>query len=176
MTTPDQRGYAPENEDKDAPELVQGNDTAFDAAVAADDAAGVTPSANRKFWARAFDDQYEESNRASNADQRAAFEQYQSRPDIESRSSILARENAQPAEFENVVVPNGNFDDAVANTEDNWRPGYVGAFNFEDANGEIAANSNGLGPVEVGEYTAPTFDLPGTPPADDVDPDAPVTP
>jgi hypothetical protein len=174
MTTPNpQRGYAPENEGLPAPELVQGEDTAFDAAVAADDAAGVTPSANRKFWARAFDDQYVESNRASNNDQVAAFVEYQARPDIESRSSILARENAQPAAFENVVVPNGEFNAAVDNALPNSNPGYIGSFNFEDANGTIAANSNGLGPVEEGTYTAAAVDAPGDNP-DDAGPDAPA--
>lgn len=170
MTTPENLGYAPENEDKAEPTLVQYPDQDFAPAVAADDAAGVTPSANRRYWARATDEQYKESVRATNAEQRAAFDEYQRRPDIESRASILAREHAMPAEFENVVVPNGNFDEAVPNTEDNVRSGFIGVWNFEDANGTHAAASNGQGAIiEVvqGDYTVPTFDNPGTPPADD---------
>ena len=185
MTTPEQRGYNPANEDRPEPTLVQYDGQEFEAQVAADDAAGVTPSANRRYWARAIDDQYTESNRASNADQQAAFAEYQRRPDIESRSSILAREHAQPAEFENVVVPNSNFDDAVANTEDNSRPGYIGQFDFEDHHGVHAASSNGGGAiVEVvpGNYTPAPYDNPGSADAtaggdvDEVDDTTPTPP
>lgn len=176
MTTPEQRGYNPENEGRPEPTLVQYAGQDFEAQVAADDAAGVTPSANRRFWARAIDDQYTESDRASNAAQQAAFAEYQARPDIESRASILAREHAMPAEFENVVVPNGKFDDAVANAEANSFPGYIGQFDFEDHNGVSAARSNGGGAVVEtvpGDYTPAPYDNPGstTAPADP----APVT-
>jgi hypothetical protein len=155
-------GLDPDNEGRPEPTLVQYRDQDFEAAVAADDEAGVTPSANRRFWARAIDDRYTESDRASNADQMAAFAEYQRLPDIESRASILAREHAAPAEFEGVVVPNGNFDAAVANTDATSKHGYIGVFDFEDYQGEIAAASDGQGKVEADEYgPAPTFNAPG---------------
>jgi len=164
-TEPTQRGFAPENEGRPAPTLVQFTDQAFDAAVKADNAAGVIPSANRKFWARGVDDQYVESNRATNDAQVAAFVTYQQRPDIESRSSILARENAQPAQFENVVVPNGDFNRAVDNAVPMNESGYIGSYQFEDGFGVRAGASNGQGQVLAAEYTAPTFVTPGTAPA-----------
>ena len=144
---PEQRGYNPANADRPEPTLVQYSGQEFEAQVRADDEAGVTSSANRRYWARAIDDQYTESVRATNAEQVAAFAEYQRRPDIESRASILAREHAAPAAFENVVVPNSNFDDAVANAEDNTFPGYIGQFDFEDHHGLHAARSNGGGAV-----------------------------
>lgn len=171
MTTPDQRGYAPENEGRPEPTLVQYKDQDFEAHVAFDDRSGVTPSANRAFWARAVDDGYTESNRASNAAQMAAFAEYQTRPDIESRASILAREHAAPAEFENVVVPNGNFDAAVANTDPTNKSGYIGVFDFEDHNGEKAAASNGQGQVGPAEYSAVVINNPGTRATVDTDAD-----
>lgn len=165
MTTPEQRGYSPENEGRPEPTLVQYREQEFEAAVAADDRAGVTPSANRAYWARAIDDGYTESDRASNAAQMAAFAEYQRRPDIESRASILAREHAAPAEFENVSVPNGNFDAAVANAVPTNKSGYIGHFDFEDGvNGRNAAASNGQGKVEEGDYTVAPYDAPGNNP------------
>lgn len=161
-------GNDPDNATLAEPTLVQYRNEDFEAQVKADDDAGVTPSANRRFWARAIDDRYTESDRASNADQMAAFAEYQRRPDIESRASILAREHAAPAEFENVVVPNGNFDASVANTVDTNRPGYIGVFDFEDYHGVHAASSNGGGSMEAGEYTSVNPDAPG-----DDDPETP---
>lgn len=60
--------------------------------------AGVTDSAQPKYWPQG-PKPVEYSTPATHAAQRAAFQQYESRPDIESRNSILAREHAQPGEF-----------------------------------------------------------------------------
>ncbi len=66
--------------------------------------AGVTSSGQPKYWARPEDGQWKPAGpqaAATRADQFAAFETYQRRPDIESRGSILAREHAYPAAFMN---------------------------------------------------------------------------
>ncbi len=80
--------------------------------------AGVTSSGQPKYWARPEDGVWAPGPppaAASRADQFAAFEQYQRRPDIESRGSILARENSLPAAFMNDlhVGPDGQHNDLV---------------------------------------------------------------
>lgn len=66
-----------------------------------DDDPNVTSSARSAFWAQVGDGRVETSpdDYASNARQRTAFQQYEARPDIESRASILGRETADPGEY-----------------------------------------------------------------------------
>ena len=114
---------APKAATEDAPRLVGAVDDAPEGAV--DQAS----SANAAYWPQVPAER-STSERASNAAQRAAFDAYQARPDIESRASILAREHAAPAEFENVTVPNSNFDEATDGREDATLPGYDGTWDY----------------------------------------------
>lgn len=59
---------------------------------------GVTESAQPRYWPQG-PKPTNYSTPATHAAQRAAFQQYETRPDIESRNSILARDHAQPGEF-----------------------------------------------------------------------------
>jgi hypothetical protein len=53
---------------------------------------------------------------ASHKEQMKAFAEYSDRPDIETRESILARENAYPGQFSNANVQSGEVTDGKART------------------------------------------------------------
>lgn len=77
-----------------------------------------TASARQRFVARPHDGiwtpaQQNRSEPASREDQVAAFGEYVERPDIESRESILARENALPAQLSDGNVGSGAVDDGL---------------------------------------------------------------
>lgn len=61
----------------------------------------LTDSATSDKWANADDGRVgnEDEDRASRKAQRDAFIDYEARPDIESRASILAREHAAPGAY-----------------------------------------------------------------------------
>lgn len=79
-----------------------------------------TESAQAQFWARPHDgrDGDDDQETASREDQVKAFAEYASRPDIEDRQSILARENALPGQFSNENVASGSVDDGKVGTAD----------------------------------------------------------
>lgn len=69
-----------------------------------------TPSARSAFWANADDGRVHETRRADKSEVRGAFKDYEGRPDIESRASILARENAAPGQFTHEDLEGGSVD------------------------------------------------------------------
>lgn len=74
----------------------------------------LTPSARSEHWGVGGADRNElDEERASREDQVGAFGDYQDRPDIESRKSILAREQAYPAQFSEENVASGSVDDSL---------------------------------------------------------------
>jgi len=69
----------------------------------------LAPSARSAFWASTGDNRYDDRDEAASLeDQRQAFKDYESRPDIESRASILAREQALPGTISTKNVQSGD--------------------------------------------------------------------
>lgn len=78
----------------------------------------VAPSSDLQFAAAPHDGVWNSADLAgepaSREEQVAAFADYVQRPDIESRESILARENALPGQFSTANVASGSVDDGLA--------------------------------------------------------------
>lgn len=88
-----------ENDEKE-PQVVQTAGYKYSDKVTSNDS-NLTDSATSDKWANADDGRVgnEDEDRASRKAQREAFIDYEARPDIESRASILAREHAAPGAY-----------------------------------------------------------------------------